>query len=131
MPSPSKWYLEPVLWLEAFVLVNLGFLSLDIYLAHSINQFHHEAEYIPLWFSLAAPPLLLVGLFLGERCGWTGGVARRRLSGRLVRDRHRLDRRRSCTSTAASFTSGRSRAWSTRPRSPPRWRTPAWDCCSS
>ena len=71
MPSPDKWYREPSVWLEAFVIVNLGFLSLDIYLAHSINQFHHEAEYIPLWFSCAAPPLLLAALFLGEGCKFT------------------------------------------------------------
>jgi hypothetical protein len=70
MPSPNKWYREPSLWLEAFVIVNLGFLSLDIYLAHSVNRFAHDAEYIPLWFSLAAPPLLLVGLLLGECWGW-------------------------------------------------------------
>src|SRR6516164_4172607 len=67
MPGPNKWYREPSLWLEAFVIVNLGFLSLDIYLAHSINQFRHDAEYIPLWFSVAAPPLLLVGFLLGTR----------------------------------------------------------------
>jgi hypothetical protein len=70
MPNPSRWYREPALWLEAFVIVNLGFLVLDIYLAHSVNRFGHEAEYIPFWFSMAAPPLLLVGLFLGEVCGW-------------------------------------------------------------
>ena len=66
MPKPSKWYQDPFLWLEAFVLVNFGFLVLDIYLAHSINHFRHETEYIPLWFSLAATPLLLLGLILGE-----------------------------------------------------------------
>ena len=71
MPSPNKWYREPSLWLEAFVIVNLGFLSLDIYLAHSVNRFLHDAEYIPLWFSMAAPPVLLAGLVLGERWGWT------------------------------------------------------------
>ena len=43
--------------------MNLGFLSFDIYLAHSINRFEHEAEYIrTFWFSLAAPPLLLLAL---------------------------------------------------------------------
>jgi hypothetical protein len=71
MPSPNKWYRESYLLLEGFVIVNLGFLSLDIYLAHSINRFHHEAEYIPLWFSLVSPPLLLVGLLLGQRSGFT------------------------------------------------------------
>ena len=54
--APNKWYRDPVVWIELFVIVNLGFLSLDIYLAHSINQFHHEAEYIPFWFSIAARP---------------------------------------------------------------------------
>jgi hypothetical protein len=71
MPSPNKWYRDPRVWLEVFVIVNLGFLSLDIYLAHSINQFGHLAEYIPLWFSMAAPPLLLAGLFLSECWGLT------------------------------------------------------------
>ena len=70
MPSPNRWYRDPSLWLEAFVIVNLGFLSLDIYLAHSVNRFEHDAEYIPLWFSMAAPPLLLLGLLHGLRWGW-------------------------------------------------------------
>ena len=70
MPSPTKWYRDPSLWLEAFVIVNFGFLTLDIYLAHSVNQFKHAAEYIPFWFSVAAAPLLLLGLLLGECLGW-------------------------------------------------------------
>lgn len=70
MPSPNKWYRDPSLWLETFILVNFGFLSLDIYLAHSVNQFDHAAEYIPFWFSVFAPPLLLVGLLLSEGWGW-------------------------------------------------------------
>jgi len=65
---PKRW-LEPALWLELFVIVNFAFLVLDIYLAHSVNAFRHEAEYLPLWFSLAAPPLLLVGLVLDRRYG--------------------------------------------------------------
>ena len=56
MATAEKWYPSHRLLLEAFVLVNLGFLSLDIYLAHSVNEFRHPAEYLPLWFSLAAPP---------------------------------------------------------------------------
>jgi hypothetical protein len=70
MPSPNKWYREPALWLEVFVIVNLAFLTLDIYLAHSVNTFHREAEYIPFWFSAVAPPVLLVALVLDERRGW-------------------------------------------------------------
>lgn len=67
----SKWYLRPDLWLEAFIAVNFAFLVLDIYLAHSVNEFHHEAEYIPLWFSAGAAPLLALGLLVGERWGRT------------------------------------------------------------
>lgn len=69
MTSGNKWYADHRLWLEAFVLANLAFLSLDIYLAHSLNQFRDPAEYVPLYFSLAAPVVLLVGLLAGERFG--------------------------------------------------------------
>lgn len=67
----NKWYLEPRLWLEAFVLVNLAFLALDIYLAHSANRFAHWAEYLPFYFSLYAPGALLIGLIAGEWFGWS------------------------------------------------------------
>ena len=70
MERKSKWYAEPRLWLEAFVLVNIAFLSLDIYLAHSVNQFRRAAEYIPLYFSLAAPVVLLLALLAGEWFAW-------------------------------------------------------------
>ncbi len=66
MASRNRWFTDPRLWLEGFVLVNLAFLSLDIYLAHSVNEFRRPAEYIPLYFSLAAPALLLLGLLAGE-----------------------------------------------------------------
>ena len=48
-------------WVERFVLVNIAFLSLDIYLAHSVNQFREPAEYLPLYFSLTATFVLAVG----------------------------------------------------------------------
>src|SRR3954451_24080823 len=70
MGTASRWYLRPRLWLEAFVLVNLAFLALDIYLAHSVNEFRHPAEYVPLYFSLAAPPVLLAALVLGDGLGY-------------------------------------------------------------
>jgi hypothetical protein len=66
----KKWYADPRLWLEAFVLVNLAFLALDIYVAHSVNEFREPAEYVPLYFSLAAPPVLLAALVLGEGFGY-------------------------------------------------------------
>lgn len=65
----SKVLRDHRLWLEAFVLVNIAFLSLDIYLAHSVNQFRHKAEYIPLYFSLIAPVVLLLAQ-AAWRIGW-------------------------------------------------------------
>jgi hypothetical protein len=69
----SRWYLRPSAWLEAFALVNLGFLAPDIYLAHSTNLFRSPAEYLPFYFSLAAPTLLLaaaVAAWRGSAGGW-------------------------------------------------------------
>src|SRR5262245_46068717 len=57
----SRWH-DHRLWLELFVLVNIAFLALDILLAHSVNQFRDPAEYLPLYFSLAAPVVLVVAL---------------------------------------------------------------------
>ena len=48
-------------WVEAFAILNLSFLTFDIYLAHSMNQFRNRAEYIPLIFSATAPALLIAG----------------------------------------------------------------------
>ena len=81
MASRSKRYLDHRLWVEAFVLVNLAFLSVDIYLAHSVNQFRRTAEYVPLYFSMAAPVVLLIGLLAGE---WYGYRAAWRDLGYLV-----------------------------------------------
>jgi len=80
MPLQNSRWANRRLLLEAFVLVNLAFLSFDIYLAHSVNSFRREAEYIPLYFSLAAPVVLLIGL-AGD---WRGYVAVWRDLGHLV-----------------------------------------------
>lgn len=58
----SRWYRDHRLWLEVFALLNVGFLAPDIYLAHSANLFRRSAEYIPFFFSLLAPVVLLAGL---------------------------------------------------------------------
>ena len=47
--------------LEYFVLLNISFLAIDIYIAHSFNSFAHWAEWIPFYFSIAAPLLMLAG----------------------------------------------------------------------
>jgi len=66
-PLVDRWTRDPSLWVEAFVLVNVAFLALDIYLAHSTNEFRRASEYIPLYYSLVAPFVLLVGLIALER----------------------------------------------------------------
>jgi hypothetical protein len=54
-----SWIFDSELLLELFVAANLAVLAGDIVLAHSVNQFRNPAEYIPLYFSAAAPILLL------------------------------------------------------------------------
>jgi hypothetical protein len=56
------WLWDGRLLLELFVASNLAVLAGDIVLAHSLNQFRKPAEYIPLYFSAAAPVLLLAGV---------------------------------------------------------------------
>lgn len=68
MPARSEaWWLQPWFLVEAFAIANLGFLTFDIYLAHSVNDFRRPAEYIPLYFSGLAPVVLLVALALRWR----------------------------------------------------------------
>jgi hypothetical protein len=62
MAADAKWRSDYILWVELFVLINLAFLSVDIFLAHSENDFRGRAEWIPFYFSLSAPVLLGVGL---------------------------------------------------------------------
>ena len=62
----GKFSLSRPQLLEVFVLSNLAFLALDVYIAHSINAFHHWAEWIPFYFS-AVTAVLLMGSFLYRR----------------------------------------------------------------
>lgn len=66
----GRWFLDAQIWLEVFVMVNYTFLILDIWLAHSANQFRRQAEYFPLWFSIAAPLVLLAAMAARVRGGW-------------------------------------------------------------
>lgn len=68
-PLLRRWTDEPILWVEAFVLLNFAALAFDIYLAHSTNGFRRRSEYVPLYFSAAAPLVLLTGLVARERFG--------------------------------------------------------------
>lgn len=63
----EAWWLQPWFLVEAFAIANLGFLTFDIYLAHSVNDFRRPAEYIPLYFSASAPLILMLALALRSR----------------------------------------------------------------
>jgi hypothetical protein len=63
----ERWWARPQIWVEAFVILNVGFLTFDIYLAHSVNQFRNHAEYIPLFFSACAPLVLVFALSVRYR----------------------------------------------------------------
>ena len=58
----SRWREWQPLLLEAFLISNFGFLVVDIFVAHSVNEFHHWAEWIPFVFSIVAAPVLCVGM---------------------------------------------------------------------
>ncbi len=66
MPT-ERWWDDPQLWIEGFAILNIGFLTFDIYMAHSVNQFRNPNEYIPLFFSAIAPVVLLVALWFRKR----------------------------------------------------------------
>ena len=63
----ERWGARPQIWIEVFAILNVGFLTFDIYLAHSVNQFHNQAEYIPLFFSATAPLVLIFALAVRYR----------------------------------------------------------------
>jgi hypothetical protein len=50
---------------ELFVVGNIAFLTLDVALAHGANAFRHRAEWVPIVFSLAATPLLVLAMAIG------------------------------------------------------------------
>ena len=59
-----RWAHDTQLWVEVFATSNLGVLAADIYVAHSVNQFHKSAEYIPLWFSIIGTAVLALCIAL-------------------------------------------------------------------
>jgi hypothetical protein len=63
----ERWWVRPQIWVEVFAIMNLGFLTLDIYLAHSVNQFRNKAENIPLIFSAVTPLVLICALAMRYR----------------------------------------------------------------
>jgi hypothetical protein len=63
----ERWWTRPQVWIELFVIANIGFLTFDIYLAHSVNQFRRAPEYLPLYFSATVPAVLIAGLYFRAR----------------------------------------------------------------
>ncbi|MFT7679883.1 MAG: hypothetical protein ACI8QC_003888 [Planctomycetota bacterium] len=59
-PGTRRWVVE------AFAAGNLAFLAVDIWFAHSMNDFAHWAEWIPFGFSILAPLMLLPGILSGR-----------------------------------------------------------------
>ncbi|HUJ16125.1 MAG TPA: hypothetical protein VL284_20215 [Thermoanaerobaculia bacterium] len=60
---------EPWNVVEIFVVANLAFLTGDVYLAHSVNAFERPAEWVPVYFSIASPLLLIVAAIVRGRAG--------------------------------------------------------------
>jgi hypothetical protein len=56
----QHWSEDHQLWIELFVLFNFAALVVDIFFAHSTNQFRERSEYIPLLFSAGAAVALAV-----------------------------------------------------------------------
>jgi hypothetical protein len=67
MADDERWWNDPQVWIEAFAILNIGFLTFDIYLAHLVNQFRNPDEYIPLFFSASSPIVLQIGLWFRKR----------------------------------------------------------------
>ena len=52
---------------ELFVLSNLAFLVLDVWIAHSVNAFRHPLEWLPVVFAAAGSAVLAVAVAAGWR----------------------------------------------------------------
>jgi len=85
-PAESRpLHITPWRAVEVFIIGNLGFLALDVWVAHSVNRFERHPEWVPFYFSLAAPVFLLaaamlwhplprVARALGFLVGWTSTI---------------------------------------------------------
>ncbi len=71
--SPNRPFL-----VEVFIALNFSFLTLDIYVAHSVNAFARAPEWIPLAYTIAAALAVLVNLTVSAPVrGVVGGRAGR------------------------------------------------------
>ncbi len=72
--SRQAWSRQRRLVVDLFVIANIAFLALDIFIAHNVNNFADPLEWVPFVFSVAATPVLALAI-----------VAERRLEGALGR----------------------------------------------
>ena len=80
--SSQTWSRWRRLVVDLFVLANIAFLALDIYIAHNVNNFADPLEWVPFVFSVVASPVLALaivaewrfaprlGRWLGLLTGW-------------------------------------------------------------
>lgn len=61
----NPWLARPLFWVELFAIGNVGFLAVDVAIAHQMNAFEHPAEFVPVAFSLASAPSLLLLMLIG------------------------------------------------------------------
>ena len=73
----SNWFDNHTLVLDVFVIGNLAFLAVDVFLAHLPNGFAHWGKWVPVLFSIVATLSLLVTLFVGSARRWTGLIVGR------------------------------------------------------
>ena len=82
--SPQAWPRRRRLIVDLFVISNIAFLALDIFIAHNINSFANPFEWVPFVFSVVATPVFALAMVadrksdraLGRRLGlFTGWVA--------------------------------------------------------
>ena len=56
-------HLSIALLLDIFIVANLAFLALDVFIAHAANAFAHKSEWLPCIFALLGSLLLALTLF--------------------------------------------------------------------
>ena len=59
----AKQHRRIALLLDIFIVANLAFLALDVFIAHAANNFAHPSEWLPCIFALLAALLLALTLF--------------------------------------------------------------------
>lgn len=74
--TAKPWMTSPLFWAEVFAIGNIGFLAVDVAMAHAMDAFAHKGEYIPVIFSLIAAPLLVVAMLVGGPSPQTRAEAR-------------------------------------------------------